>query len=119
VRTAIAPGGNARSRAGEEGTAAEQRANLRGTVPALAPLLEGRAGRHPRERAAGRQRAPARRARCRGDAAALARGRADVGGVPKVEAAARFARAGGAALIASAAALGDALAGRSGTLVEA
>jgi carbamate kinase len=37
---------------------------------------------------------------------------------PKVEAAARFARAGGEALITSAAALGDALDGRAGTLIR-
>jgi carbamate kinase len=41
VTTVVALGGNALSRAGEKGTAAEQRANLRRTVPALAPLLEG------------------------------------------------------------------------------
>jgi len=41
LTTVVALGGNALSRAGEKGTAAEQRANLRRTVPALAPLLEG------------------------------------------------------------------------------
>ena len=40
MRTVVALGGNALSRAGEKGTAAEQRANLRRTVPALAPLLD-------------------------------------------------------------------------------
>ena len=39
MRTVVALGGNALSRAKEKGTAAEQRANLRRTVPALAPLL--------------------------------------------------------------------------------
>jgi carbamate kinase len=39
LTTVVALGGNALSRAGEKGTAAEQRANLRRTVPALQLLL--------------------------------------------------------------------------------
>jgi carbamate kinase len=41
VITVIALGGNALSRAGERGTAAEQLANLRETCPALKPLIDG------------------------------------------------------------------------------
>jgi carbamate kinase len=41
VTTVVALGGNALAHAGEKGTAAEQRFNVRRTVPALAPLLEG------------------------------------------------------------------------------
>jgi carbamate kinase len=41
VITVIALGGNALSRAGERGTAAEQLANLRATCPALRPLIDG------------------------------------------------------------------------------
>ena len=41
MRTVIALGGNALTRAGEKGTAAEQRANLREACAALRPLLNG------------------------------------------------------------------------------
>lgn len=41
MTTVIALGGNALMRAGERGTAAEQRANLRETCEALRPLLDG------------------------------------------------------------------------------
>jgi carbamate kinase len=43
VTTVVALGGNALTRPGERGTAAEQLANLRETVAALAPLLEAEA----------------------------------------------------------------------------
>jgi len=42
VLTVVALGGNALMRPGERGTAAEQRANLRRVLPALAPLLADR-----------------------------------------------------------------------------
>jgi carbamate kinase len=42
VTTVVALGGNALTRAGERGTAAEQRANLRQALAALAPLLSER-----------------------------------------------------------------------------
>jgi carbamate kinase len=41
VTTAVALGGNALLRAGDRGTAAEQRTRIRETCAALGPLLEG------------------------------------------------------------------------------